>query len=135
MVELKGYKFNSIEFKNKVANGTELKLQNQFKYNVNYADRENKCLGILEFRVADQQMNPFEIKLEMIAEFTYGADDDKADIHVESFAQMFPYLRQVITTVTAMSGVPGLMIPFIRLNKENVQIGKPKNEDEEIILN
>lgn len=130
MIELKGYKFNSIEFNNKVANGTQLKLQNQFKYNVNYMDSENKCLGVLEFRVADADMNPFEIKIEMVAEFTYGAEDDKADIHVESFAQMFPYLRQTINMLTSMSGMPGLLIPMLRIERSSVQIAKHNNEEE-----
>lgn len=130
MIELKGYKFNSIEFDNKVANGTQLKLQNQFKYNVNYMDSENKCLGILEFRVADADMNPFEIKIEMVAEFTYGAEDDKADIHVESFAQMFPYLRQTINMLTSMSGMPGLLIPMVRIDRDSVQVAKHNNEEE-----
>lgn len=135
MVELQGYKFNQIQFENKVANGTQLKLQNQFKYNVNYMDSENKCLGVLEFRVADAEMNPFEIKIEMVAEFTYSDDDDKADIHVESFAQMFPFLRQTINSLTTMSGMPGLLIPIIRLNRESVQVGKPNTDNEESPLN
>lgn len=135
MVELKGYKLNSISFENKAQNGTQLKLQNKFKYNVNYMDAENKCLGILEFRVIDADMNPFEIKIEMIAEFTYAPEDDKADIHVESFSQMFPFLRQIINNVTSMSGMPGLMIPLMKLNKESVTVAKPKNDDEETPLN
>lgn len=135
MVELKGYKVNSISFENKVANGTQLKLQNQVKYNVNYMEADNKCLGILEFRVADADLNPFEIKLEMVAEFAYQDGDDKADIHVHSFDQIFPFLRQVINNITAMSGMPGLMIPIMKLNRDTVSVGKPKNADEKSRLN
>ena len=36
MIQMKGYKINSLEFENKVENGTQLKLQNHVKYNVNY---------------------------------------------------------------------------------------------------
>lgn len=135
MVELKGYKVNSISFENKVQNGTQLKLQNQVKYNVNYMEADNKCLGILEFRVADADMNPFEIKLEMVAEFAYQDGDDKADIHVNSFDQIFPFLRQIINNVTSMSGMPGLMIPIMKLNRDTVSVGKPKNSDESSPLN
>lgn len=135
MVELKGYKVNSISFENKVQNGTQLKLQNQVKYNVNYMEADNKCLGILEFRVADADMNPFEIKLEMVAEFAYQDGDDKADIHVNSFDQVFPFLRQIINNVTSMSGMPGLMIPIMKLNRDTVSVGKPKNSDESSPLN
>lgn len=131
MIELKGYKVNTISFENKVQNGTQLKLQNQVKYNVNYMDAENKCLGILEFRVTDADMNPFEIKLEMIAEFTYGEEDEKPDIHVKSFDQMFPFLRQVIHNITSMSGMPGLMIPIMKLNRNTVSVGKPKENNNE----
>lgn len=131
MIELKGYKVNTISFENKVQNGTQLKLQNQVKYNVNYIDAENKCLGILEFRVSDAEMNPFEIKIEMIAEFTYGEEDEKPDIHVKSFDQMFPFLRQVVHSITSMSGMPGLMIPIMKLNRNTVSVGKPKENNNE----
>lgn len=134
MVELKGYKINSISFENKVQNGTQLKLQNQFKYNVNYIGSQNKCLGVLEFKVVDADMNPFEIKIEMVAEFTYGDDDEKADIHVISFDQMFPFLRQAIHNITSISGMPGLLIPIVKLKKEAVSVREPQ-EDEGSPLN
>jgi preprotein translocase subunit SecB len=131
MIELKGYKVNSVSFENKVKNGTQLKLQNQVKYNVNYIESENKCVGILDFRVSDADMNPFEIRIEMIAEFTYQDGDEKPDIHTGSFDQLFPFLRQIINSITTMSGMPGLLIPIMKLNRDSVSVGKPKEEDEE----
>ncbi len=130
MVELKGYKVNSISFENKVKNGTQLKLQNQVKYNVNYMDDDNRCVGIVEFRVADADMNPFEIRVEMVAEFAYEDGDEKPDIHTGSFDQIFPFLRQVINNITSMSGMPGLMIPIMKLNRDTVSVGKPEESDE-----
>jgi preprotein translocase subunit SecB len=135
MVELKGYKVNSITFENKVANGTQLKLQNQVKYNVNYMDDDNRCVGLLEFRVSDADMQPFEIRIEMVAEFSYSNGDEKPDIHTGSFDQIFPFLRQVINNITSMSGMPGLMIPIMKLNRDTVSVGKPKNDEEESPLN
>ena len=67
MIELKGYKVNKLEIENKVKPGTQLKLQNQLKYNVNYLDDNKTCIGIMELRVADADLNPFEIKIEMVA--------------------------------------------------------------------
>lgn len=122
MVELKGYKVNKLELENKVKAGTQLKLQNQLKYNVNYIDDNKTCIGIMELRIADADMNPFEVKIEMVAEFTYGADDDKADVHTTSFDQLFPFVRQVVHTATSFTGMPGLMIPIMKLNKETVQV-------------
>ena len=38
MVEIKGYKINKMEIENKVKPGTQLKVQNQVKYNMNYME-------------------------------------------------------------------------------------------------
>lgn len=124
MVELKGYKVNRLEIENKVKPGVQLKLQNQLKYNVNYMDDNKTCVAVMDLRVIDSQLNPFEIKLEAVAEFTYGEEDQKADIHTTSFDQLFPFIRQIIHTVTAFTGIPGLMIPIMKLNKDTVQVNE-----------
>ncbi|MBE6719596.1 MAG: hypothetical protein E7571_02930 [Ruminococcaceae bacterium] len=130
MIELRGYKINSIQFENKVPNGTQLKLQNQVKYNVNYIDAENRCVGVLDFRISDSDMNPFEIRIEMVAEFTYTEGEQKPDIHTGSFDQMFPFLRQAVNTLTAVSGMPGLLIPIMKLDKNSVSVNNNATEDE-----
>lgn len=135
MIQMKGYKINSLEFENKVESGTQLKLQNQVKYNVNYIDSEKRCIGVLHFRVEDAEMRPFEINLEMAAEFSFDDEDEKPDIHVDSFDQIFPFVRQIINTTTSMSGMPGLLIPMMKLNRDTVAVGKPEKDDDEGMLN
>lgn len=135
MIQMKGYKINSLEFENKVENGTQLKLQNHVKYNVNYIDAKNRCVGILHFRVEDADMQPFEINIEMAAEFSFDDGDEKPDIHVTSFDQLFPFVRQIINTTTSMSGMPGLIIPMMKLNRDTVAVGKPEKNDDEGMLN
>ncbi len=135
MVELKGYKVNKLEVENRVKPGTKLQLQNQLKYNVNYMDDNKTCVGAMELRVIDADLNPFEIKIEMVAEFTYGDKDEKADIHTISFDQLFPFVRQIIYTVTAYTGMPGLMIPIMKLNRETVKVNNNLTEKENSPLN
>lgn len=125
MVELKTYRITNIEFKNQVKNNTQLQLRNQVKYNVNYMESVNKCVGILSFRIEDADLNPFEFKLDIIADFSYDVDDEKPDIHTGSFDQLFPYVRMIVSTVTNLAGIPGLNIPTIKLNKNTVNIAKP----------
>lgn len=125
MIELKGYKVNKLEIENKVKAGTQLKLQNQLKYNVNYINDNKTCIGIMELKISDADMNPFEIKLEMVAEFNYGSEDEKPDIHTGSFDQLFPFVRQIVNTVTSFTGMPGLMIPIMKLNKNTVRVNEP----------
>lgn len=124
MVELKGYKVNKLEIENRVKPGTQLKLQNQLKYNVNYLDDNKTCVGILELRISDSDLNPFELKINMIAEFNYGAEDQKPDIHTGSFDQIFPFVRQIVNTATGFTGMPGLFIPIMKLNKDTVRVNE-----------
>lgn len=135
MVELKGYKVNKLEIENKVKLGTNLKLQNQLKYNVNYMDDNKTCIGAMELRIIDADLNPFEVKIEMVAEFVYGDNDEKADIHTTSFDQLFPFVRQIVHTVTAFTGMPGLMIPIMKLNKDTVKVNNTPREKENSPLN
>ena len=129
MVAINAYKVNKLEIENRVAPGVQLKLQNQVKYNVNYMDDVKKCVGILGFRITDANLNPFEVKIEMAAEFSFGEEDEKADIHTQSFDQLFPFFRMVINNITSLTGMPGLMIPIMRLNKDNVIVGKPQEAE------
>lgn len=125
MVQIQGYKVNKLYMENTVQNGTELQLQNQAKYNVNYMDGAHKCVGILSFRITDANMNPFEIQIDLVAEFTYDDSDDKADIHTQSFDLVYPFLRQIVNQMATHCGVPGLLIPVMRLNKDTVTVGGP----------
>ena len=49
MVQIQGYKVNKLHMENTVANGTELQLQNQVKYNVNYMDECTSAWGSCPF--------------------------------------------------------------------------------------
>lgn len=129
MVQLLGYKVNKLEIENRVKPKTQLKLQNQVKYNVNYMDEVKKCVGILDFRITDADMNPFEIKIELAAEFSFLEGDQKPDIHTESFDQIFPFLRMIVNNVSSFTGMPGLMIPIMKLNKDTVTVGKPEEKE------
>ncbi|MCD7872400.1 MAG: hypothetical protein LUG21_03695 [Clostridiales bacterium] len=130
MVDLKNYKVNKIEIENRLKPGTRLKLQNRVKYNVNYMDDIKKCIGMLEFRIFDNDMNPFEIKIEMAAEFSFDLNDDKTYIHTASFDQLFPFLRMTVNTASSLTGMPGLIIPVLHLNRDAVTVGDPAGKEE-----
>ncbi len=135
MTELRSYKVSSLTFENKVENGTQLKLKNQFSYNVNYYEQDKRCVGKLDFRITDDEMKPFSIRIEMEALFTYEDGDEREDIHADSFAQLFPFLRQIVNTATAMSGIPGLVIPLAKIDRNNVKINNTPPTDESTPLN
>ena len=107
MVQIQGYKVNKLHMENTVANGTELQLQNQVKYNVNYMDDVHKCVGILSFRITDGNMNPFEVQIDMVAEFTYDEGDDKADITPSPLTRSIPSCARLSAKWPATAACPG----------------------------
>lgn len=99
MVELQGYKVNSISFENNVEDGAELELQNKFQYNVNYADEENRCIGMLNFRVIDSELQGFEIKVDMVAEFSYDDDDKRLIFTLNPLPKFFRFCVKLFVTL------------------------------------
>lgn len=130
MVDIKWSRVTKIEYENGVPSGTEMRLRHNLnRYELRYIENEKRCLGLLEFRIADEDLKPFSIKITMEALFTYEEGDERADVHVASFDQLFPFLRQAIHSVTSMSGMAGLMIPMIHLKKSSVISKKQEPED------
>ena len=126
MVILKGYKVSKMSIENRVQGNTELKLQNTLNYNVNYAEDDKKCWGIVNFSINDANGMPFNVTVDMVAEFTYEDGDEKPFIHTTSFDSVFPYLRMLVTNLTSNSGMPGLIIPIMKLNPNTVRVESKK---------
>lgn len=48
--------------------------------------------------------------------------DDKVDIHLKSYDMLFPYVQMVISQTINFAGMPPLMIPKDKLEKERIAI-------------
>lgn len=129
MVDLKFYRVTKIEFENNVQNNTQLNIRHQFKYNVDYIEAENRCVGHIDFTLGDVNMQPFELRIKMDAVFTYEDSDEKPDIHTASFDALFPFLRQAINSITSMSGMQGLIIPLIKIDKSKINVGREETPE------
>lgn len=119
-VNLKAYKASEIQFVSKLENGTRVELGNKYSYNVNYA-QNNVCRGEFTIEVADKE-NPdkFGIKVVLVGIFEFEAGMEKEKIHVQSFKELFPYARAIVTTVTANSGIAPIILPPIDIESQNI---------------
>ena len=45
---------------------------------------------------------------------------EKEKIHVQSFKELFPYARALITTITANSGIQPIIIPPIDIESQDI---------------
>ena len=120
IVELKGYKVSELQFVNKLENGTRVELGNKYNYSVNYSNG-NVCRGEFSIEVADKEdSSRFGIRAVMVGIFEFDPGQEKERIHVQSFRELFPYVRALITTVTANCGIPPITVPSIDIEGQEI---------------
>ena len=53
----------------------------------------------------------FHIKAVILGVFTYDPEVKKELIHVETYKELFPYARAMISSLTVNAGIPPVIIP------------------------
>lgn len=121
-VVFQGYKVEKFEFVNIMQNGSQIKLEHKYSYNVKYAsESKDGCKSELIVEVKDKT-NPdsFKVCLSLIGFFLYDEKVSREHIHVLTFKELFPYARSIVTTLTANAGIPPIILPTVEMNEENV---------------
>lgn len=117
---LKAYKISKLDFKNTLVNGTKLELQNKYSYNVKYG-KNNVCEGILTVEIHDKNgNNNFAIALTVQGLFQYEGEESREKLHVETFKELFPYARVIVTNITSTAGMPPIYIPPIDMESQEI---------------
>lgn len=117
---LKAYKISNIQFKNTLANGTKLELNNKYSYNVKYG-QNNMCEGFLNVEIKDKNGNEnFIINLTVQGIFQFDSSASREELHVASFKELFPYARIIIQNLTVTAGMPPINIPPIDMESQEI---------------
>lgn len=117
---MKAYKVSNIQLKNTLQGGTRLELQNKYSHNVKYSNN-NACEGILKVDINDKSDNDnFKISVTVQGLFQYEGEITKERLHVETFKELFPYARSLVTTITANAGMPPIIIPPIDIESQEI---------------
>lgn len=125
-LKLKAYKIEEIEFVNKIRGNSKIELKNSYAYNVRYTN-QNICEGKFTVTITDKE-NPemFSIKLVLAGVFEYDTSVEREVIHVQTYKELFPYARAVVTTITANAGIAPIMIPDMDIeNREIFRFDNP----------
>ncbi len=119
-VNLKAYKVSEIVFNNKVTGAVQLKLGNKISHNVRYS-KANTCEATLALTVLDKD-NPdvLNIKLVVNGIFEILSNVEKEFIHVETFKELFPLAKAIVTSVTANAGIPPIMVKNVDIEKQSI---------------
>ena len=121
VVNLQGYKVDSIEFVNTTENGTKITLGNKYSFNVQYAKDRNLARAEFDVEVHDKEdPGRFKIRVVMVGIFSYDPQTKKEILHTETFKSLFPYAKALITTVTANCGIQPVIIPNIDIDNQEI---------------
>lgn len=110
---LKAFSVTEINVVNKKKPGEKIELENQYKFNV-HGKNDTISRGDFEVNVFDKNdKENFSVHVNTSAIFEHAKEKTKTELHVEAMAEMFPYVRSLIITVTASMGIIPIQIPPI----------------------
>lgn len=125
-LKLKAYKIEELQLINKVKTTSKIELKNSYGYNVRYTN-QNICEGKFTITIVDKESpETFSVKLVLGGVFAFDPELEREVIHVQTYKELFPYARAIITTVTANAGIQPIMIPDMDIeNREIYRFDNP----------
>ncbi len=119
-VAMKAYKVSEIVFNNKVNGKVQLKLSNKVSHNVRY-NKNGMCEAFLTVEVFDKEnRDVLNIKATVVGAFSVKQGVEKEFIHVETFRELFPFAKALVTTVSANAGIPPIYVQNVDIEKQEI---------------
>lgn len=129
--KLKGYRADEITFVNKRTSAKPMEIQTKYAYSVKYTNT-GTCRG--EMTVEIQEKNEpqnFNLKVTMSGLFEF-REAPREVLHKETFNTLFPYVRSLITTITANAGVMPIIIPIMDIENQSIYKIEKNEQGKEI---
>ncbi len=119
-VQLKAYKVSRITFNNFVQSTVHLKLNNKVSHNVKYTNG-SVCEATLCIEVLDKDHpDVLNITVEVKGIFEIKSGVEKEFVHVDTFKELFPLAKALITTITANAGIKPIIVQNIDIEKQEI---------------
>ncbi len=119
-VKMNAYKVSEISFNNKVNGKVQLKLSNKVSHNVRY-NKNGVCEAFLTVEVFDKEnKDVLNIKVTVVGAFSVKKDIEKEFLHVETFKELFPFAKALVTTISANAGIPPIYVQNVDIEKQEI---------------
>lgn len=117
---LRGFKVTKTEFINNIKEQKKIELGFGYSYNVKYSTK-NTCVGEFTANITDKG-NPDEFRISVTATgmFSFQEGAVKEKLHIETYDDLFPYIRAFVTTLTSNAGIPPIIIPYIDISNKEI---------------
>ena len=119
-------KAQEIHLSNKLDQSGQIQLDSSFSLNVSFSNDGTRAVGRLT-RDKEFVGGKFTLSVELVGIFNCSGavtDEVKRQIHVEVYDQLFPYMQSQCATLTAASGLPGLMLRKATIDPNSVAVNK-----------
>lgn len=136
VLDLKVVKTDDITFINHLGPNTSFKLGFQYKHNLHYPAPNVARAELTVTAENTEDKEHFRLSVTEIGVFACPEGMTREAAHVASFEMLFPYVRALVSSITALAGIPPILVPAVRLNEENVmkiefRPPQPPKENEE----
>lgn len=99
--------------------GNEIELHPEFQRVINKID-ENTAAVDLAFKIADAEESPFMLNICIEGTFAlakWESDESKQLMVSNTVAILFPYLRSLVSMITANANIPPYTLPVMNINE------------------
>lgn len=119
-VQLKAYKVSKIKFNNAVNGAVQLCFNNTVSHNVKYTPNST-CEATLSIEVLDKkQPDVLNVSVELKGIFEIKKSVEKEFIHVDTFKELFPLGKALITTISANAGIKPIIVENIDIEDQEI---------------
>lgn len=124
------HKLQDMQFFNKLDKPGQVQLESNFSFSVNFTADNTRCMAKLYQCVKDKTDTPdhsFFISVELTGVFEVVGpvtDEDKKDIHVSCYQQLFPYAELAARQTCSMGGMPSFQLLRQKINRDNVALNR-----------
>lgn len=119
-VQLKAYKVSRINFNNAVQSTVHLNLNNKVSHNVKYTNG-TVCEATLCVEVLDKEHpDVLSITVEVKGLFDIRRGVEKEFVHVDTFKELFPLAKALVTTITANAGIKPIIVQNIDIEEQEI---------------
>lgn len=131
-VQMKAYKVRELVFQNKIQGKVQLKLSNKVSHNVRYM-QPDLCEGTMTVEVFDkEQPDVLNVKVTVTGLFQIKKQVEKEFLHVDTFRELFPFAKTMVTTVSANAGIQPIMVQDVDIESQEIyRFDLPKRRPKE----
>lgn len=133
-VNLISHKLNDLQFFNKMDKPGQVPLESNFSFSVNFAQDDSKCMAKLYQCVKDKTDDAnhnFFISVELTGVFAVEGpvdSEEKKDLHVACYQQLFPYAELAAAQVCAMGGMPAFQLLRQKMDRDKVLVNRKEQK-------